>query len=114
MIGVIIVIVIIILACANLGGQAAATSNCKREAREDWAKKDAQWQQYERDLAKQTDTYYNAGAKSRNTWFYGDGSLKQDPMTGKTYQKGQYRATSHGIDCNMNQAGPGVKRAPRN
>lgn len=113
MIGTVIILCIVVLWVMNLAGQAAATSNFKREAKEDWLKKDAESQQLLRNIANQTDTYYNASAKCRNQWFYGDGSLKRDPVTGRTYEKGQYRATSNGYDCNMQKAGPDARRAPQ-
>lgn len=113
MIGMIIVVAIIFLWIVNLAGQAAATSNLKRENRESMKRANENWERLERDLARQTDTYYSSRTKSRNDWFYGDGSLKRDPHTGKTYQRGQYRATSTGLDCDMRQVDQNVKRPPR-
>lgn len=113
MIGAILVIAIIVLFLMNLAGQAAATSNLKRENRESMRRANENWERFERDLAKKTDTYYDPISKSRNDWFYGDGSAKQDPYTGKTYPRGKYRALSNGMDCHLKQVGPNVERAPR-
>lgn len=114
MLGTIFVIAIIVLVIANLGGQAAATAQLKRDSAESMRIADENWERFERKLAKESDTYYSSYCKSRNDWFWSDGSLKRDPHTGKTYPKGQYRATTSGIDCNMRKVGPDVKRPPRN
>ena len=114
MLGTIFVIAIIVLVFVNFGGQAAATVNFDRESRGEWKKKEEIWDKRERDRARQTDTYYSHEIKGVVPWFYSDGSLKQGPKTCRIYPKGQYRATSHGLDCNLNPARPDMKRPPRN
>ena len=67
-----------------------------------------------RDMARKTDSYYESGSiMSYNENFYSDGSLKFDPCTGKSYQKGQYMCRSDGLTADYKRAGNGVKRPPR-
>lgn len=112
--GALFAIVVVVMIVLYFGGQAAATSQLKRDNKESMRRANENWERFERNLAKQTDTYYDAASKSRNDWFYGDGSVKRDPYTGKTYPRGKYRAMSNGLDCHLKQVGPNVERAPRN
>ena len=108
------IVIIIVAYLLNMFAGAVSYMDIKQKNKENLEKNRAQWAQQRKDISKKYDVYYDKNVDVVMPWFYSDGSLKKDPDTGKTYPKGQYRATSAGLDCNLKQAGPNVKRAPRN
>ena len=98
----------------SLAAGGASYINTKQQNKANLEQNQELWAQRERDIARKYDTYYDPNVKQCTHWFYADGSLKKDPHTGQFYPKGQYWATSNGLDCHLNPAGADVPRAPRN
>lgn len=109
---IIIVLLIVFLCCANLFGQAAATSNLKRENKESMQRAKTNYENWAKSTAQKNDFYYNPACKSFDTSFYSDGSLRLDHTTKKTYSKGEYMCDSQGNNCRWEKVGPDVKRPP--
>ncbi len=110
---IIILVLIIIAVVLKLASDAAATSNLKRQQKENWERLQASHAQRKQEISEQYDCYYDKTTNNLNPFFYSDGSVKKDVITGKYYAKGEYRCSADGRDANLNQVGPNVPKPPK-
>lgn len=78
----------------------------ERQAKEDYEKYRENTHKRNQEYAKEHDYYYernNLFNLEVNPNYYGDGSLRRDPNTGKTYEKGKYYVDSRGQTANWKQ-----------
>ena len=103
-----LVIGLIILVCVLIHGAPASRGlkegrdyywQCRRRHREE-SRKEAE---------AKDNFFYNAGDMT-NEYFYSDGSLRYDPITKKSYPKGQYYCRSDGVTAEYKTADSRVER----
>lgn len=64
------------------------------------------------DYCKEKDCYNNP-TLGPNQYYYGDGSLKYDRATGRSYDKGQYYCDSRGMKADCGWADANEARPPK-
>lgn len=97
----IILIVLVLLIVIYIGN--APTRNDQRLGREAYDRQQDNFHERNKELAKQYDCYYEQNklpTMDINVNYYGDGSLRKDSKTGRTYDKGRYFVNSYGQMAN--------------
>lgn len=94
----IILVALVVFVLLYVGN--APTRRDQQLGREAYDQQQKNFHERNKVLAEQYDCYYEPNELSTmdiNASYYGDGSLKKDGCTGKTYEKGKYYVDSKGM-----------------
>lgn len=97
------IILIAVLAFILIYVGNAPTRHDQQLGREAYDRQQENFHRKNKEVAEKYDCYYERAqipSLDINQNFYGDGSLKRDTSTGKTYEKGKYYVNSRGQKAN--------------